>query len=537
MTRQEFCRFFTTTISQAVACKYLLRRTQFCAMVSLTFLLMGCERTALPESYGVYIKDGKKFTRLESSVPDAQRQDFSPSMTIVIFDRRLSLFPGKLEEIAKVLPRRRIRFNVEKVHDKRGAPPTDIILTKTDETGVFDDPVPCDILPVQGKNDMVELRPRTPLSHGLYYLDFAKEREPFGVAVGSEGDEAASGKAVDRYFDTTTEKAGFSMDSLKAATDRGLSNLDYRGSNQLEKQYYRDTEALDREVVEWRVLAERASKEKRFGDCKRLLARLEAYDGKISALRAQFIEAVESSRETPKLDLGAGVSMELVLIPAGEFLMGSPANEEGRSHVEGPQHRVTITKAYYLGKYEVTKAQWEAVMGNNPSAFKGCPDCPVEQVSWDDAQAYTKKLSEKTGRTIRLPTEAEWEYACRAGTTTPFHTGLTISTLQANYNGDEPKGENLKRTTKVGSFLPNAFGLYDMHGNVFEWCSDWHGEKYYSSSPGTDPTGPTTGEKKRVIRGGSWNYIANNSRCATRDNKFPNLEYNNLGFRLAVDSK
>ena len=240
------------------------------------------------------------------------------------------------------------------------------------------------------------------------------------------------------------------------------------------------------------------------------------------------------------LDLGSGVKMELLLIPAGEFLMGSPANRKAFWNDEGPQHRVTITKPYYLGKYEVTQAQWQVVMGSNPSNFSGCPDCPVEQVSWDDCQAYCKKLSAKTGRTIRLPTEAEWEYACRAGTVTPFHTGPTISTAQANYNGNFPygsgsKGEYRQRTTKVGSFSPNGFGLYDMHGNVWEWCQDWYGEKYYGSSPGTDPSGPTTGSW-RVIRGGAWYDLASGCQTTDRNNITAASRLSYYGFRLVLDS-
>jgi formylglycine-generating enzyme required for sulfatase activity len=179
------------------------------------------------------------------------------------------------------------------------------------------------------------------------------------------------------------------------------------------------------------------------------------------------------------LDLGNKVTMKLALIPAGKFLMGSPADEQERFDDE-TQHEVTISRPFYMGVTEVTQEQYEAVMGNNPSRFKGDKN-PVETVSWNDAMEFCKKLSARTNKTVRLPTEAQWEYACRAGTATPFHTGATISTDEANYDGnstygDGPKGEDRLKTIAVASFKPNAFGLYDTHGNVWEWCPDWHAD-------------------------------------------------------------
>ena len=191
---------------------------------------------------------------------------------------------------------------------------------------------------------------------------------------------------------------------------------------------------------------------------------------------------------------------------------------------EQPQHRVKITKPFYMGVYVVTQAQYEAVMGANPSYFKGESN-PVEKVSWNDAVEFCKKLSAKTGQTVRLPTEAEWEYACRAGTTTPFNTGETISTDQANYNGNftygsGSKGEYRQKTVAVGSFAPNALGLYDMHGNVWEWCQDWYDAGYYKNSPTDDPPGPEKGES-RVLRGGSWNSDPRSCRSAVRSRGVP----------------
>lgn len=173
------------------------------------------------------------------------------------------------------------------------------------------------------------------------------------------------------------------------------------------------------------------------------------------------------------LKLPNNMQLEMVLIPAGEFMMGSPESEEGRRSHEGPQHRVRISQPFYMGKYEVTQAQWKAVMGENPSSFDDCgSDCPVESVNWDDCQKFCRKLSSITEREIRLPSEAEWEYACRARTTTPFCFGKAISTAQANYT------RKPFQTTAVGSFPANAFGLHDMHGNVNEWCEDVYHDSY-----------------------------------------------------------
>ncbi|MDJ0677530.1 MAG: bifunctional serine/threonine-protein kinase/formylglycine-generating enzyme family protein, partial [Calothrix sp. MO_167.B42] len=177
-------------------------------------------------------------------------------------------------------------------------------------------------------------------------------------------------------------------------------------------------------------------------------------------------------------DLENGVTLEMVQIPGGTFTMGSPAGEAQRDSDEGPQRQVRVP-GFFMGRYEVTQAQYQAIMGKNPSNFKG-EKRPVERVSWNDAVEFCQHLSQKTGRTYRLPSEAEWEYACRAGTTTPFYFGETITTDLVNYNrnypyGSAPKGEYREQTTDVGKFPPNAFGLYDMHGNVWEWCQDtWH---------------------------------------------------------------
>ncbi len=229
----------------------------------------------------------------------------------------------------------------------------------------------------------------------------------------------------------------------------------------------------------------------------------------------------------------------LRLIPAGTFTMGSPESEAGRWDDEGPQHEVTLTQAFYCGKFEVTQGQWEAVMGSNPSCFQNAGlDAPVETVSWDDCQVFLKKLCEVEGvpeGTYRLLTEAEWEYACRAGTQTPFCYGTDLDSSMANFDGEYPYGagaEGVYRgmTTPVGSFQPNAWGLYDMHGNVWEWCQDWYGG--YPSEPVTDPLGPASGDS-RVVRGGSWLHIARGCRCASRDGNWRGGRIDILGLRLA----
>jgi formylglycine-generating enzyme required for sulfatase activity len=247
-------------------------------------------------------------------------------------------------------------------------------------------------------------------------------------------------------------------------------------------------------------------------------------------------------------DLGNGVILEMVEIPGGKFTMGSPASEAGREDDESPQHQVNISP-FLMGKFTVTQAQWEAVaslpkvktdLKPNPSNFKG-KNRPVETVSWDDAVEFCARVSQRSDRTYRLPSEAEWEYAARAETTTPFHFGATITTDLANYNGNfiygsAPKGNERKATTDVGTFPPNAFGLYDMHGNVWEWCADvWHDN--YNGAP-TDGTAWSVGGDRsyRIIRGGSWlNYPAH-CRSALRSEFKPDEIYNALGFRVVFSS-
>ena len=232
-------------------------------------------------------------------------------------------------------------------------------------------------------------------------------------------------------------------------------------------------------------------------------------------------------------DLGDGVVLEIVYIPGGTFQMGSTERT-----AEQPVHQVTV-KPFFMGKYPITQEQWQAVMGNNPSYFKGAKR-PVEQVSWQDAFEFCAKLSQKTGKNYRLPSEAEWEYACRAGTTTPFHFGETITPDLVNYDGNNPyasapKGVYRQETTPVGKFPPNAFGLYDMHGNVLEWCQDvWHDN--YNGAPADGSAWENNGSDYRVQCGGSWDYSAVYCRCAYRYRLTLGVRYRDRGFRVALAS-
>ena len=247
---------------------------------------------------------------------------------------------------------------------------------------------------------------------------------------------------------------------------------------------------------------------------------------------------------TITVELGGGASLEMVYIPQGRFWMGSPEKELNRSESEGPQHKVTVP-AFYLGKYPVTQRQWRAVslmddvkrpLTPDPSDFKG-DALPVECVIWYDAVEFCQRLSQHTRQDYRLPSEAEWEYACRAGTSTPFSFGATISTDQANYNGNYIYGSGKKgiyreQTTPVGSFPANDFGLYDMHGNVWEWCQDhWH--ETYEGAPEDGRAWLFYDESKyHVLRGGSWFLNPEFCRSASRVRFAPDLGGSYTAFRV-----
>ncbi|MGD0897015.1 MAG: formylglycine-generating enzyme family protein [Thermoguttaceae bacterium] len=321
----------------------------------------------------------------------------------------------------------------------------------------------------------------------------------------------------------------------------------------------------------------------------------------LAAFGSLTLATAQESKETGgdkqiAVDLGGGVKLEMVLIPAGEFKMGSGESAEDTAAFfnktygedllnaevvkdEHPQHRVRITKPFYLGTYHVTRGQFrqfvkdsgyktDAEKGEGPGAwgwdpekkefgfnakyswrnagFEQTDEHPVVNASWNDAVAFCKWLSRKEGKTYRLPTEAEWEYACRAGTTTRYYSGDDPETLAKVGNVADAtakaKFPDWKWTIKasdgyvftspVGSFKPNAFGLYDMHGNAWQWCADWYGAEYYAASPADDPTGSDTGDD-RVLRGGSWGNGPGLARSAVRGVDSPDLRSNLTGFRVA----
>ncbi|MFM7220708.1 MAG: formylglycine-generating enzyme family protein [Nodosilinea sp.] len=260
--------------------------------------------------------------------------------------------------------------------------------------------------------------------------------------------------------------------------------------------------------------------------------------------------------------LGNGPGLDMVLIPGGTFLMGSPEDEVDRYDAEGPQHEVRVA-SFFMAKYPVTQAQWRQVaqlervnrdLDPDLARFKG-DNRPVEQVSWREVTEFCARLSRLSGREYRLPSEAEWEYACRAGTPTPFHFGETITTDLANYRGVDgeslgwkgnynqgPKGIYREETTEVGSFAPNPFGLYDMHGNVWEWCQDhWHDN--YAEDPPRDGSAwlfseerKTEDRRSRVFRGGSWYNNPRFCRSASRNRNAPDNRNLINGFRVVCSA-
>jgi formylglycine-generating enzyme required for sulfatase activity len=264
---------------------------------------------------------------------------------------------------------------------------------------------------------------------------------------------------------------------------------------------------------------------------------------------------ISAMAQAPK-SITNSIGMKLTRIPAGEFMMGSPKSEAERDDKE-ERHEVEISKPFYMGTHEVDQAQYVAVMQENKSSFKNANN-PVENVEWTKAKEFCKLLSsgrqERTARRkYRLPTEAEWEYACRAGTKSAFNFGDSLSSNEANFNGNYPAGKTSKapyvrRTTKVGSYKPNAFGLYDMHGNVAEWCADWYDPEYYLDSPDTDPLGPPLGVVATrfgnngnqnffvVVRGGCWVDDGRACRSAYRFRAMPKTQYRLIGFRVVCET-
>lgn len=236
--------------------------------------------------------------------------------------------------------------------------------------------------------------------------------------------------------------------------------------------------------------------------------------------------------------LDNGIELEMMQIPNGTFIMGSPESEEGHDSRESPLHLVNLNE-FWMAKYPITQIQYQAVTGKNPSRFKGSLR-PVEMVSWQDAQQFCQKLSILTNKNYRLPSEAEWEYACRAGTSTPFYFGETIRTDLSNYGanssyGRSPRGVNRSITTEVGTFPPNLYGLHDMHGNVWEWCEDaWHTDYQDAPNDGSAWLGENKPNSLRSMRGGSWFNDPKSCRSAHRFSFNANIRDNTYGFRVVL---
>lgn len=243
---------------------------------------------------------------------------------------------------------------------------------------------------------------------------------------------------------------------------------------------------------------------------------------------------IQVSLEVKEAD---SLGMNFKWIPAGSFMMGSPSDEGGRSSKE-TQHEVTLSQGYYIQTTEVTQGQWESVMGINPSYFSSCgSDCPVEQVSWEDVQEFIDRMNQRGEGTYKLPTEAQWEYAARAGSSSAFaNGGITVTDYSCDNDSNLDAmgwhcGNSDSKTHSVAQKNANGWGLYDMHGNVWEWCQDWYDGDYYDSGSMTDPVGPSTGSY-RVRRGGSWGDHARNCRSAFRHDYGPGGRRSILGFRL-----
>jgi formylglycine-generating enzyme required for sulfatase activity len=249
-------------------------------------------------------------------------------------------------------------------------------------------------------------------------------------------------------------------------------------------------------------------------------------------------------------DLNSTVSMDMIWVEPGTFTMGSPITEAGRNSDE-TEHNVTLTKGFYLGKYEVTQAQYEAVMSGNtdglsatPSSFSGYPNRPVEKVCWDDVQVFLSRLNNQQSANIPagwayvLPTESQWEYACRAGTSTAYSWGGTIASSNANYNWDGGwnTGNDFKQTRDVGQYSANPWGFFDMHGNVWEWTADRYQATYPTGNPVIDPTGEASGSI-RVTRGGSWHVDGTSLRSAKRYYDTPSLRLTDFGFRIGFQKQ
>jgi formylglycine-generating enzyme required for sulfatase activity len=252
-------------------------------------------------------------------------------------------------------------------------------------------------------------------------------------------------------------------------------------------------------------------------------------------LNGEIIDCNSQTTQSFAENLGNDIELDLVLIPSGEFMMGNDHHHQD----EQPIHQVKLP-SFYIGKYPITQAQYRSIMGDD-QGFGLSANYPIEQISWHDALDFCTKLSQQTGRTYTLPSEAQWEYACRAGTNTAFHFGATITPELANYNGDypyqnAPLGENRAQATLVGSFPPNAWGVYDLHGNVWEWCLDTYQPNYQGAPTDGSAWGANSTERdlNRVMRGGAWDYVARGCRSAVRCSLAPQSRIAGCGLRVVL---
>ena len=352
--------------------------------------------------------------------------------------------------------------------------------------------------------------------------------------------------AADGLFGPATRAA------LRAwQTGKGFAATGYLTRAQAETLMAQGREAVaaqrQREAARQQAEAERERREaerRRAQEAERRRAQEAERQAQEREAERQRQEAVRKQRQPDETFRDCPSCPELVVVPAGSYQMGSPSHEEGRDDNEGPVHRVTIGQPFAVGVYEVTFGEWEAcVRGGGCNGYRpddegwGRGQRPVIHVNWQDAQAYVAWLSRQTGQAYRLLSEAEWEYVARAGTTTPFHFGRTISTSQANYDGNYTygggrRGQYRGRTVPVGSSRPNAFGLYDVHGNVWEWVQDcWNAN--YVGAPSDGRAWETGDCSRRVLRGGSWGNFPWNLRSAIRLGITADDRFNSLGFRIA----